>query len=168
MNTDVTPERYRTIIGHVPTAVVVVTAAGPNGPLGLAIGSFASVSLDALLVGFFPATTSSSWPNIRNVGRFCINVLADDQTPISRTFATRGGDKFATIQWQRGPSGAPVLDGCVAWIDCDLDSEIDTGDHVLALGKVTALELARDAHALVFHRGDYTSTAATQLEEGEA
>ncbi len=167
MSEVVTPEHYRTIIGHVPTAVVVVTAAGPNGPLGLAIGSFVSVSLDPLLVGFFPAKTSSSWPAIRDVARFCINVLADDQTSVSQTFATRGGDKFATIDWQPGLSGSPVVDGCVAWIDCELDTEIDTGDHVLVLGRVKALELARDAHALVFHRGDYTSTAATRLEEGE-
>ncbi len=167
MTAEVSPERYRTTIGHVPTAVVVVTAAGPAGPLGLAIGSFVSVSLDPLLVGFFPAKTSSSWPAIRDVARFCINVLADDQISVSQTFAARGGDKFAAIDWQPGPSEAPILDGCVAWIDCELDTEIDTGDHVLVLGRVKALELGRDAHALVFHRGDYTSTAATRLEEGE-
>ncbi len=164
---DVTPELYRAVIGHVPTPVVIVTAAGAEGPSGLAIGSFVSVSLDPLLVGFFPAKTSSSWPNIRDVGRFCINVLADDQISVSQTFATRGGDKFASVQWRPGPSGMPIIDGCVAWIDCELDKEIDAGDHVLVLARVDALDLARDAHALVFHRGDYTSTAAAALVEGE-
>lgn len=164
---EVTPERFREVLGHVPTSVVVVTAAGPEGPVALAIGSFVSVSLEPLLIGFFPAKTSSSWPIIRNLGRFCVNVLADDQTSLSRTFAARGGDKFASVDWRPGPSGAPVLDGCVVWLDCDLDVEVDAGDHVLVLGKVTALELSRDAHALVFHRGDYTSTAAERLAEGE-
>lgn len=163
----VTPERFRQVLGHVPTPVVVVAAAGPEGPVGLAIGSFVSVSLEPLLVAFLPAKTSSSWPTIRDVGRFSISILADDQTAVSRTFAARGGDKFATVAWRPGPSGAPILEGCLAWIECELDQEIDAGDHVLVLGRVTGLDLARDAHALVFHRGDYTSTAAAALVEGE-
>lgn len=164
---ELTPERYRTVLGHVPTPVVIVTAAGADGPSGLAIGSFVSVSLDPLLVGFFPARTSSSWPVIREVGRFCINVLADDQVSVSQAFAARGGDKFASVECHSGPSGMPIIDGCVAWIDCTLDDEIDAGDHTLVLGRVDALDLPRDAHALVFHRGDYTSTAAAALIEGD-
>ncbi len=163
----VTPELYRAVLGHVPTPVVVITAIGPDRPAALAIGSFVSVSLDPLLVGFFPAKTSSSWPTIRQVGRFCVNVLAADQTELSQTFAVRGGDKFANVAWRPSPSGAPILEGCVVWIDCELDDEIDVGDHVLALGRVTALEVAKDAHALVFHRGDYTSTEAGALVEGK-
>ena len=163
----VTPDRYREVLAHVPTSVVVITAAAPDGPAALAIGSFVSVSLDPLLIGFFPAKTSSSWPTIRSVGRFCVNVLADDQTALSQTFAARGGDKFVGVNWRPSPTGAPILEGCVVRIDCDLHSEIDVGDHVLVLGAVTDLELMRDAHALVFHRGDYTSTAAVALTEGQ-
>lgn len=165
---DLTPERFRSLIGHVPTSVVVVAASGPDGPVAMAIGSFVSVSLDPLLVGFFPAKSSSSWPIIDEVGQFCVNVLADDQVSVSRTFAARGGDKFADIDWRPAPSGSPILDGCVAWIDCELAGDRDAGDHLLVLGTVTAMELGRDAHALVFHRGDYTSTAAAALIEGEA
>jgi len=161
-----TAEGFRTVLGHVPTPVVVVTAMGEGGPLGLAIGSFTSVSLDPLLVGFFPARTSTSWAAIRPVGVFCVNVLADDQTDVSRTFAARGVDRFAGVTWHPAPSGAPILDGAVAWIDCLLDDELDAGDHALVLGRVTALDLGRDAHALVFHRGDYTSTAAAALVDG--
>ncbi len=162
-----TPERFRAVLSHVPTPVVVVTAAASQGPVAMAIGTFVSVSLDPLLVGFFPAKTSSSWPAIRETGRFCINVLADDQVSLSQAFAARGGDKFAGVDWHPGGSGHPVLEDCVAWIDCELEGEIDAGDHVLVLGRVTALDLARDAHALVFHRGNYTSTAAATLTEGE-
>jgi len=155
------------VLGHVPTPVVAVTASCEQGPAALAIGSFVSVSLEPLLVGFFPAKTSTSWPAIRSAGAFCINVLADDQTALSRGFAVRGGDKFTNVRWRPAPSGAPILEGCVVWIDCELEDEIDAGDHFLALGRVEALEHARDAHALVFHRGAYTTTAASDLLEGE-
>ena len=146
--------------------MVVVTAATPGGPAGLAIGSFTSVSLDPPLIGFFPARTSTSWPAIRGAGRFCVNVLADDQTALSRAFAVPGGDKFASARWRPGPSGAPIIEGCVAWLDCALDSELDAGDHVLVLGRVEALDIERDVHALVFHRGSYTTTAAAAVVEG--
>lgn len=160
-----TPEIFREVLGHVPTPVAVVTANGGQGPAALAIGSFVSISLEPLLVGFFAAKTSTSWPAIRSIGRFCVNVLADDQTDLSRTFAMRGGNKFAGVEWRSAPSGAPILEGCVVWIDCELVTELEVGDHVLVVGSVKALTQDRDAHALVFHRGAYTSTAAADLIE---
>jgi 3-hydroxy-9,10-secoandrosta-1,3,5(10)-triene-9,17-dione monooxygenase reductase component len=92
--------------------------------------------------------------------------LAYDQTDLSRTFASPATDRFAGLAWSTAPSGAPIIAGAVAWIDCALEGELDAGDHLLVLGRVIALDLARDAHALVFHRGDYTSTAATALLDG--
>jgi 3-hydroxy-9,10-secoandrosta-1,3,5(10)-triene-9,17-dione monooxygenase reductase component len=163
----VDPDRFRTILGHAPSAVVIVTGFGPDGPVGLSVGSFVSVSLDPPLVGFFPAKTSTSWPSIRATGRFCINVLAEDQTDISRKFAVKGGDKFDGVRWSHGVSGSPVIDNCVAWIDCDVEQELDTGDHMLVLGRVLDLDVARDAHPLVFHQGTYTSTAAAAIAESQ-
>jgi flavin reductase (DIM6/NTAB) family NADH-FMN oxidoreductase RutF len=164
---DVDPDRFRAILGHAPSAVVIVTGFGPGGPVGMSVGSFVSVSLDPPLVGFFPAKTSTSWPRIRATGRFCINLLADDQTDVSRRFAVKGGDKFDGVGWSHGVSGSPVIDDCVAWIDCDVEQELDTGDHVLVLGRVLDLNVARDAHALVFHQGTYTSTAAASISESQ-
>jgi 3-hydroxy-9,10-secoandrosta-1,3,5(10)-triene-9,17-dione monooxygenase reductase component len=157
------PARFREIMAHTPSAVTVVTGAGPDGPVGLAVGSFVSVSLEPPLIGFFPSKTSSSWPRMRNAPGFCVNVLADDQIDISRRFARSGGDKFADIPWRAGRNGAPVLGGCLAWLDCELEQEIETGDHTLVLGRVLDLGVARDAHALVFHRGSYTSTAEAAI-----
>lgn len=164
---DVSPDQFRRILSEVPTPVVVVTAAAPSGLAALAIGSFVSISLVPLLVGVFPAKTSTSWPSIREAGHFCINVLAEDQVQLSRTFSARGGDKFASVPWRTSPLGCPIIEGCVVWIDCKLESEMEIGDHTLAVGRVRAMHHERDAHALVFHRGDYTSTSAAVLTGGE-
>ena len=68
--------QFRAVLGHVPTSVVVVTGLDGEGKaFGITIGSFASVSLDPPLVGFFPGTRSQSWAAIRESGRFCVNVL---------------------------------------------------------------------------------------------
>ncbi|MET0521337.1 MAG: flavin reductase family protein, partial [Jiangellaceae bacterium] len=118
--TIITAPRFRDVLGHFPTGVVVVTAMAPSGgPVGMAVGSFTSVSLDPPLVAFLPDRASSTFPHIRGAASFCINVLAADQEDVCRAFALRGADKFRDVSWSPSPSGTPVLDGVVAWIDCE-------------------------------------------------
>ena len=62
-------------------------------------------------------------------------MLADDQEHVCRTFAARGGNKYGQAAWQPGGTGAPVLDGVVAWIDCDIEQVLDAGDHYIVLGE---------------------------------
>ena len=147
--------KFRQVLGHFPTGVTVVTAASESGPVGLAVGSFASVSLDPPLVAFFPDRSSSSWPRIAEAGSFCVNILADDQEDVCRRFASKGDDKFAGLGWRAAGSGAPVLDGVLAWIDCDIDQVLDAGDHFCVLGRVRELEVAHDGAPLLFFRGGY-------------
>jgi len=81
--------QFRDVLGQYPTGVSVVTATQADGKVaGLAVGSFTSVSLDPPLVAFLPDKTSTSWPKIRSVGSFCVNVLGADQESICRTFAS--------------------------------------------------------------------------------
>ncbi|MEO3856474.1 flavin reductase family protein [Acrocarpospora sp. B8E8] len=96
-------QRFRAVLGHVPTGVVVITGTDDAGaPHGFACGSFFSVSLEPPLVGFCVAKTSTSWPRIAGGARFCVNVLAEDQQDVSSRFAASGGDKFGGLRWHRG------------------------------------------------------------------
>jgi flavin reductase (DIM6/NTAB) family NADH-FMN oxidoreductase RutF/DNA-binding IclR family transcriptional regulator len=150
------PGRFRHVLGHFPTGVVVVTAMRAGGePAGMAVGSFTSVSLDPPLVAFLPDRSSTSFPRIREAGSFCINVLAGDQEHVCRAFATRGGDKYSSATWTPAGSGAPVLDGVVAWIDCDIDQVLEAGDHYIVLGRVRDLAVTQQASPLLFFRGGY-------------
>jgi len=106
---------FRRVLGHYPTGVSVVTGIADDGvAVGLAVGSFTSVSLNPPLVAFLPRTGSSSWPKIRDSRKFCVNILAADQEEVCRTFATRGGDKFAGLSWRAAASGSPILDATIA------------------------------------------------------
>ena len=93
--------KFRQVLGHFPTGVTVITAMDDGVPVGMAIGSFASVSLDPAEVLFCAAKTSSSWPRIQGAGKFCVNILAEDQEDVSRVFASKAADKFAEIGWRR-------------------------------------------------------------------
>jgi flavin reductase (DIM6/NTAB) family NADH-FMN oxidoreductase RutF len=147
--------KFRQVLGHFPTGVTVVTAAPSSGPVGLAVGSFASVSLDPPLVAFFPDRGSSSWPQIEASGSFCVNILAEDQELVCRRFATKGDDKFAGLGWKPARSGSPLLDGVLAWIDCTIESVAEAGDHFCVLGRVLDLEVGHDGGPLLFFRGGY-------------
>jgi flavin reductase (DIM6/NTAB) family NADH-FMN oxidoreductase RutF len=147
---------FRRVLGHYPTGVCIVTAmeAGET-PAGMAVGSFTSVSLDPPLVAFFPDKRSSSWPRIERAGKFCVNVLASSQLDVCKRFAASGGDKFAGITHRLSTNGSPILDGVVAWIDCDLYATHDAGDHIIVLGEVKELEVETPNGPLLFFQGAY-------------
>lgn len=147
--------RFREALGHFASGVVVVTAAGADGPLGFTCQSFSSLSLDPPLVSFAPARTSSTWPRIREVGTFCVNVLADDHEHHSVRFARSDVDRFAGVSWTPGPGGAPILDGVPAWVAATLEREYDGGDHTIVVGRVRALDTDPTRAPLLFHRGRY-------------
>lgn len=147
--------KYRQVLGHFPTGVTVITASNDGVPVGMAVGSFASVSLDPPLVAFFAGNSSTSWPKIKAAGSFCVNILAEDQEGVCRRFSSKDEDKFAGLGWRPTSSGTPLLDGVLAWIDCDIDSVIDAGDHVCVMGRVRELEVAHDGAPLLFFRGGY-------------
>lgn len=148
--------RFRQVLGHFPTGVTVVTAHGPEGPVGLCVGSFASVSLDPPLVAFFAGKGSSTYPAIEAAGHYCVNVLADDQEEQARAFAERAGDRFEGIGYRRSvATGAPVLDDVLAWIDCEIDAVHEAGDHWIVVGRVLDLGVGHEGGPLVFFRGGF-------------
>lgn len=147
--------RFRTLMGHYPTGVVAVTAMDDDEPAGMAVNSFTSLSLEPTLVMFGIARTSTTWPRLRRVGAVCINVLGSGQDEVCRKFAVRGADRFAGVSWTPSPRGLPVLDDCVAWLECRLRDELDGGDHVIVTAEVDYMEYGRAGAPLVFHRGQY-------------
>lgn len=150
------PNTFRRVLGHYPTGVCVVTAMQANHkPVGMAVGSFTSVSLDPPLVAFFPDASSTSWPKIEAAGRFCVNILAEHQLPLCQAFASKAEDKFAGIPWRMSSAGLPILDDVVAWIDCDLHAVHEAGDHFIVLGRVHSLDVEHPHQPLLFFKGGY-------------
>lgn len=160
----VDPLQFRDVLGHYPTGVVLVTGIADDGlPVGMIVGSFTSVSLEPPLIAFLPSRSSRTFDRLRTADSFCVNVLAADQEVLCRTFAGGGNDKFANVGWESSPSGAPILDGTVAWIDCTFHSINDGGDHYIALGSVIELAVRKPAAPLLFFQGGYGRFAPLSL-----
>lgn len=150
------PGHFRSVLGHYPTGVCVVTGSDVEGvATGLVVGSFTSVSLDPPLVAFFPDKSSTSWPQVRACGHFCVNVIGADQLSLCMQFAAKGGDKFKGVSHRMSPRGMPVLDDVVAYIECHIQDEIEAGDHTIVLGRVQHLQVESGSEPLLFSKGRY-------------
>ncbi len=146
--------RFREILGHFATGVTIVTAMEDAEPVGFTCQAFTSLSLVPPMVALAPGKNSTSWPRIAGAGTFCVNILADDQEALSRDFAVSGGDKFTGVGWRPARNGAPILDGVLAWVECDFELAHDAGDHELVLGRVRDMGVNR-GQPLVYYRGGF-------------
>jgi len=164
---DLSAQHFRQVMAHVPTSVAVVAGVVEGRPKGLSVGTFVPVSLEPPLVGFFVAVTSKSWPMIESSGSFCVSVLGHDQAELSSRFALSETEKFQGVEWRPAPSGNPLLVGAVAFVDCDIDRVVETGDHMLVLGRVLDMGVETGQIPLLHHRSSYRSVAENaQIEAG--
>ena len=147
---------FRDALGCFATGVTVVTTRGETGsPIGVTVNSFASLSLDPPLVMFALRGESTTLPSIRRTGCFAVNVLAASQEAVAERFAS-GPPRWDDLVVTCLTTGAPVLQGAVAVLDCRLHAIHPGGDHEILVGDVQSLRCAEDTPPpLLYHKGDY-------------
>jgi flavin reductase (DIM6/NTAB) family NADH-FMN oxidoreductase RutF len=144
---------FRDALGRFATGVTVITAATPEGPVGITANSFASLSLDPPLVLWSPARASSRFAPMINATHYAIHVLARAQGDVSRHFAGAGRD-FALPGIETSAEGVPLLPDCLARFECRRVAVHDGGDHAIIVGEVLRA-IWRDGAPLVFSAGRY-------------
>ncbi|MFC9892805.1 3-hydroxy-9,10-secoandrosta-1,3,5(10)-triene-9,17-dione monooxygenase reductase subunit [Nocardia sp. NPDC127579] len=156
---EIDPRAFRNVLGQFCTGITVITTFGADHtPIGFACQSFAALSLDPPLILFCPTKGSRSWAAIEQAGKFCVNVLAEEQQAVCARFGSREPDKFAGTSWHASELDVPVLDDSLATIQCTVDSVVDGGDHYIVIGRVRALSESTDSgRPLLFYRGQYTA-----------
>jgi flavin reductase (DIM6/NTAB) family NADH-FMN oxidoreductase RutF len=154
--------RLRDALARFPTGVVVATAVAADGTLlGMTLNSFTSVSLEPPLVLFCIDRRALSRHAWEQVPGYAINVLANDQGPLSNRFARAGAAKWAGTPFVAGLHGAPLLQGAVARFECSAERLADGGDHLVFIGRVERHWFDPETRPLVFHRGRYAAFEET-------
>ena len=146
--------KFKEVVGHFVTGVVVVTAQSPQGLAGFTCQSFGSLSLEPTLVSFGASAASQSWPKVRSSPTVGINILASDQEDLARVFATSGVDKFEGVTWTPGIGGAPMIVGALAFLEGRVVAVSTHGDHDLVVVEVDQYEHFAGS-PLVYYRGGY-------------
>ncbi|BAL87951.1 putative flavin reductase [Actinoplanes missouriensis 431] len=146
------PLELRRVYGCFPTGVAAVCALGEDGTAnGMAVSSFTTVSLDPPLVSVSMQSTSTTWPVLRQAPTLGVSVLAHGQKAAAAALAARGIDRFANVPHLTTPSGAVLIDGATAWMECAVEAEHVAGDHTIVLLRVHTSAGDPARAPLVFH-----------------
>lgn len=148
---------FREALGHYASGITIIAGHHDDEPVGFTCQSFYSVSVTPPLVAFSVMTDSTTYPRIRETGRFSVNVLAADQQALASQFARKGTDKWAGVTWRPTRTGNPVIGETVMWLDCDIWAEHEAGDHLIVLGRVSELcpPSDRRGEPLLYFQGSY-------------
>ena len=148
---------FRELLARFATGVTVLTARGPDStPVGLTVNSVTSVSLDPPLLSVCIDERHPMNETLKQAADFVLNVLASDQEAMSRRFAAKGDSPFQGVGYRPSERGTPILDGCIAFYECDITSHSAGGDHTVFVARVVG-GAVQDGRPLVFYRGGYTS-----------
>jgi flavin reductase (DIM6/NTAB) family NADH-FMN oxidoreductase RutF len=145
----------RQAYAHFPSGVAAICAMAGDTPVGMAVSSFTSVSLEPPLVSVCADNGSATWPRLRTAAHIGVTILGAGQASVCRQLAAKQGDRFAGLTVHTTSSGAVFLDGGTAWLDCEIESEVPAGDHHIALLRVRALQTEAEHAPLVFHRSAF-------------
>ena len=159
---DVASDEFRAALRQLAGAVGVIATGAGARRAGLTATSVTSLAIEPPTVLVTVNRTASAYPTLIAEARFSINLLTDRQQAIADRFAGRGGiagaERFAGAEWTTLETGAPVLVGALAAIDCELDEVIERHSHGILIGRVKAVVIDHAAGALLYWRAGYERT----------
>jgi flavin reductase (DIM6/NTAB) family NADH-FMN oxidoreductase RutF len=154
-------QQLRHTLGKFATGITVISIVDDDGKFwGLTVNSFNSVSLDPPLILWSLALETVGFITFRDAKRFAVNILAENQIAISERFASCEPEKFIGINVTAGLGGVPLLDGCVAVLECQREAAYPGGDHIILLGRVEQLHSASRS-PLIFYESRYVKVGDT-------
>src|SRR3954467_1990392 len=155
------PAEFRAVMSRFASGVAGVSTADDTGRAhGMTVNALASVSLDPLLVLFCCEKDASLHAPLMQSGSWAVSILTAGHADVARWFAARerrGTDQFAALDVRAGRhTGAPILDGAFAWLECRTWARYDGGDHTIVVGEVLDLGTDDDAASpLIYFRSEY-------------
>lgn len=147
---------FHRVMGSFASGVTIVTVASAEGtPRGFTASAVTSLSLEPRMLLVCVSERSTTLDLIIEKGLFAVNILSASQQYIAQQFATPRDDKFVGLRWRPGhETGAPVLDGSLAFAECRLSGTCKGGDHVILMAEIVAGD-AHEAEPLLYFRGRY-------------
>lgn len=156
MKTTVTPEEFKSALRCWASGVTILTSRAGEQIHGMTVSAFSSVSANPPLV-LVCANQASTTHDVIHAGQvFCVNILSHGQEALSTRFAM--GDaatRFDGVTWTEGSSGAPLLDGALAQIECRVRSAHHEGSHTIYIGEVVAAHANEVGAPLLYFDGSY-------------
>ena len=157
-------QTYRDIMRYHAGAVTIISVGVPGGRTGLTATAFCSLTDDPPTVVACINRNASAHDLIAQHQAFCVNVLASLQQDVAMRFAGRvgheGEQRFDADAWTTLSTGAPVLQGALANLDCEVIETLDGKTHTIYLGRVKAGRINGDERPLIYFKGEFCDVKA--------
>ncbi|HVX10544.1 MAG TPA: flavin reductase family protein [Pirellulales bacterium] len=148
----------RRIMGHFATGVTVVSTRRGEELHWMTANAVASLSLDPPLVLVAVDKRAQMHEHLLESRIFAVNILSDAQEALSRRFAMRGPKEWSDLKLTTAVTGAPIIDGCIGFVDCKLAEILPGGDHHIFTGEIVAGDV-HEGLPLVYYKGNYARLA---------
>lgn len=168
---EVDKDQFRKVVGHFATGVTVLTSRVGDNMHGMTANAVCSLSLDPLLVLVCVARKAESHDIVAQGGVFALNILSEGQEELSRQFVRKNSPedhKFRDVPYRIGVTGCPLLEGCLAYLECRVVASYPGGDHTIFIGQVEAAHASGDGRPLIFYRSDYTGLKTWPLPQAQS
>lgn len=165
---------FRELMGQFVTGVCVIAIPGVapgdedrgastgvfgNTPMGMTVNSFASVSLEPMLISWAIQNNASRYQLFADALDFTVSILAEDQQPIARRYTGRGNSQRQVTDFEFSDRGLPVIANALGYLECRRWSLNPAGDHTIILGEVNTIRLGSPKGPLGFFGGGFCRIA---------
>lgn len=158
---DTAARGLRKAMANFATGVTIVTVTRDGVHYAMTCNSFTSISLHPPLVMVSASQVGRFHDQFLAVDAWAVSVLASGQGAIARHFANPNRDRkrqFETVPHRISErTGAPLVEGALAWLECETIQVVPAGDHTIVLGSVLGAEVREEAnaHPLTYFRGGF-------------
>lgn len=157
----VDPQEFKNGMRRLAAAVNIISACSDGQPAGLLATAVCSVCAEPPTLLVCLNRSARSYAAISESGRFCVNLLAQEQSEMARRFLElEGADRFSACRWTTLKTGAPAIDGALVNFDCEITETVQAGTHTVFLGRVVAVRTTEAGEPLLYFDGDYAGLAA--------
>ena len=152
-------DEFRRTMSRFATGVTIITTRVGDDMHGMTANAVTSLSLDPMLVLVCVDKTADTHDILLKAGFFAVNILARDQEELAMKLATKKGDSWShgldEVSHQVAATGAPIIDGSIAYLDCKTLTEHHGGDHTIFIGEVLEAKELSEAQPLLFYTGKF-------------
>ena len=162
MNPAIDPTIFRQAMRRLAGGVGVITVGTGEDRTGLTATSVTALSAEPPRLLVCINRSASAWPLLTEYGSFGVNLLDSNQQDLADRFAGKSGEKgparFTGTRWKSLVTGAPLLEGALAAIDCTVEEVIERHSHAIVIGRIEAVDLGNWSDPLLYWSGLYRTT----------
>jgi flavin reductase ActVB len=143
---------FREAMARFPSGVTIVTTIDSTRKRwGFTASAFTSLSMEPPQLLVCLNRSASCYPHFCESDRFAVNILSADHEALARRFATKGIDKFTSVDFEQGEFQLPLLSDAVAAFECHKSTLVPSGDHVILIGEPLSIRIRSETPAVLFN-----------------